>query len=152
LRDDVFGGYTAHNARLEREGDLLVIRVPMEFKRQSGRKVIIVPDGAGDEGKEHKKPSALLLAVARAFCWQEMMDSGTYPSLQALADSIGLDRSYVGRILKLAFLSPRIVESILRGKNRAGCRWMRWRGACRWIGSVDFALEPCTIPVVCGRR
>ena len=105
---------------VEREGDLLVIRVPMEFKRQSGRKVIIVPDGTGHEGKEHKKPSALLLAVARAFSWQDMLDSGNHASLEALADSVGLDRSYVGRMLKLACLSPRIVESILRREEPGG--------------------------------
>ena len=103
---------------VEQDGNTLVISVPMEFKRRGGRKEIVVSGGAEpDEGRE---PSSLAVAVARAFYWQEQLDAAVYASTTDLADKMGIDRSYVGRILKLAGLAPRLVEAILRGEEPGG--------------------------------
>jgi hypothetical protein len=58
--------------------------------------------------------------LARAFHWQELLDTGRYASVTALADALQLDRSYARRILTLATLAPDIVDAIVRGDEPNG--------------------------------
>lgn len=104
-----------------RDGDSGVVRIPMKLKRRGGRKEIIVPEGlenAGPPTAPAQEP--LVRAVARAFAWQEMLESEHYASVTALAEALGVDRSYVRRILSLACLAPDIVEAIARGDEPGG--------------------------------
>ncbi len=99
----------------------IVIRIPMQLKKRGGRKEIIVPEGL--PGTRPSKPSAqepLVTALARAFWWQELVDSGKYSSISDLAEALGLDRSYVSRIMRLTLLAPDIVEAIVEGRESSG--------------------------------
>ena len=62
----------------------------------------------------------LVTALARAFRWQDLMESGRYASITELAAALRVDRSYVRRILRLALLAPDIVEGILAGREPSG--------------------------------
>ncbi len=64
--------------------------------------------------------SALLLAVVRAHRWQELLERGRYPSIDALAARMGVNSSYVSRHLNLTLLAPDIVEAILDGTEPDG--------------------------------
>lgn len=55
-----------------------------------------------------------------AYKWQEMIETGQVGSLGELAKLEGVDRSYIGRMLKLTTLAPDIVEAILQGNERDG--------------------------------
>ncbi len=59
-------------------------------------------------------------ALARAYHWQELLDAGRYASVSELARALDVDRSYVGRILRLALLAPDIVEAIVEGREPSG--------------------------------
>jgi hypothetical protein len=92
----------------------------------------------GEVGPSNSKSddNALALAIARAWKWQEELESGQYASLEELAHSKGVDRSYAGRLLKLTSLAPEIVEALLAGQERKGlslrqlrCVGFRWRGS-----------------------
>jgi hypothetical protein len=104
---------------VERDGQ--VIRIPMTFKRRGGRKEIIVPEGL-PAGPRSKSPTQepLLVALARAFHWKELIDGGRYSSVTELARALDVDRSYVGRIIRLTLLAPDVVEAILRGVEPSG--------------------------------
>ncbi len=104
---------------VERDGDAVVIRIPMELKSRRGRKEIIVPEGLGGRSKSPTQ-EPLLTALARAFHWQGLFDSGRYQSLTELSEALDVDRSYVGRIMRLALLAPDIVEAIVRGEEPSG--------------------------------
>ena len=60
------------------------------------------------------------MALARAFYWQELIDKGKYSSVSELGEALGVDRSYAGRIMRLALLAPDVVELIVRGKEPSG--------------------------------
>ena len=62
----------------------------------------------------------LVVALARAYRWQELLDTGEAGSIVELAQKYDVDRSYVGRILKLTSLAPNIVEAILAGNEPEG--------------------------------
>lgn len=100
----------------ELQGDTLVVRIPMRFKRQGGRKRILAPDGSDLAPPTHQRPDGTLVkALARAWRWQRQLDAGVYASLAEIAAVEKLSPSYVSRIARLAQLAPDIVEAILAG-------------------------------------
>ena len=103
---------------LERSNESISVRIPMKMRRRGGRKMIIVPDGLGDGPPS--KPNyniPLAVAVARAHHWQELFLSGRYSSITELANKVGIDRSFVARIMRLALLAPDIVDAIVDGNE-----------------------------------
>ena len=103
------------------DGDNILIRIPMRFKKRGGRKEIIAPEGLGgalpDAGPAQQP---IVTALARARRWQEMLDNGEVESLTALADKMDVDRAYVSRVLQLMLLAPDIIEAILAGREPSG--------------------------------
>jgi len=105
---------------VERDGESIVIRIPMALKRRSGRRQIIVPGGLAGTTPAAPVNQPLAVALARAYHWQDLIESGRYPSISALARALDVDRSYVGRTLRLTALAPDIVEAVLAGKEPGG--------------------------------
>ena len=115
----------SESAELLDGGRTLLIRIPMRLKRRGGRKEVVAPattSASADDPDANASPArrALLLALGRAHLWQDMLESGRAESISALAERFGVDRSYVGRILRLALLAPDIVEAIARGDEPSG--------------------------------
>jgi hypothetical protein len=93
----------------------------MTFKRRGGRKEIIMPEEDDTQGlRAPRSQSALICAIVRAHRWKELLESGIYMSLSALAAELGVNSSYVGRLLNLTLLAPDIVEDILLGRETDG--------------------------------
>lgn len=103
------------------EGDAIVIRLPMAFRKSGGRKEIILPEGVDASESLRPQPQRpLVVALAKAFTWQRMMESGEVGSIKELARQNHVNPSYVARILRLATLAPDIVESIVEGREPSG--------------------------------
>ncbi|MDB5412570.1 MAG: hypothetical protein JWR10_905 [Rubritepida sp.] len=60
---------------------------------------------------------ALVKALARAFRYQKLLDEGRYASITEMAAAERIERGYLGSLLRLTLLAPRIVEAILDAKN-----------------------------------
>ena len=98
--------------------DSVTVRIPMKMKRRGGRKMIIIPDGLSDATPPRSDCNVpLAVAVARAHHWHEMFLSGRYTTATELARKLGLDRSYVTRMMRLALLAPDIVDAIMNGRE-----------------------------------
>lgn len=103
------------------EDKTIVIRIPMAFKKRGGRKEIVLPEGVDTADSPKPQPQRpLVVALAKAFKWQKMMESGEVKSLEELGKSEDVDRTYVRRILRLAMLAPDIVAAILDGTESSG--------------------------------
>ncbi len=103
------------------DGDAIVIRIPVRFCRRNGQQVVMAPGGAADNGRENgERNDALVTAIGKAYRWQEQLESREYSGLEDLAAANGVDRTYVGRILRLTSLAPEIVEAILEGNEPEG--------------------------------
>jgi len=103
------------------EDGAIVIRIPMAFKKCGGRKEIILPEGV--DAAEPPKPQPqrpLVVALAKAFKWQKMMESSQVGSIKELARRNRVNPSYIARILRLATLAPDIVEAIVDGREPSG--------------------------------
>ena len=51
---------------------------------------------------------------------RKQIESGEYTGIEDLAQALGVDRTYVGRMLRLTSLAPDIIEAILRGDEAEG--------------------------------
>ena len=112
---DGSGGTTVNRAPPPGEGTVTV-HVPVSFRRYGGRKTLTTP--AGTPSYTPSSPyvgSALVRAFARAFRWRQLIENGTYSSIQEVASAEKITPSYVGRVLRLTLLAPHIIESILNG-------------------------------------
>jgi hypothetical protein len=70
-------------------------------------------DGVIDAGRDN----AFAIAIARAYCWLEMLESGKYGSIREMADALGVCTTYMLRLLRFTLLAPDIVEAILNGNE-----------------------------------
>jgi hypothetical protein len=61
--------------------------------------------------------SAMVKAIARAFRWREMLESGKYATIREVAVAENINETYIGRVLRLTLLAPDIVEAILVGRQ-----------------------------------
>ena len=100
-------------------GQTVDIRVPMEFKIRGGRREIILPPGPENDVKPRQN-QPLVVALAQAFKWQKLLDSGKVENVEALAAQHKMDRTYISRILGLATLAPGIVETVVKGNEPSG--------------------------------
>ena len=101
--------------------DHIVICIPLTLKRRAGRKEVIVePPSSPVPTRRQQHVNPLMVAVARAHRWEELLKSGRYGSWVEIAAAQGVDPSYVARILRLTLLAPDIIESILDGTEPDG--------------------------------
>ena len=102
----------------------VTVSVPLTIRRRGGRKQIIGPDGAvarqggGGAGVVPVNGDpALIKALARGFRWRRMLEEGRYGSISEMAKAEGVERGYVGSLLRLTLLAPDIVERFLDGQQ-----------------------------------
>ena len=90
--------------------------VPLKLKRRGVETRIII--AAGDDLPRTIDP-ALLKAVARSRAWFEELAQGRVQSLADIARRERIAMRYVERLSRLAFVAPRIVETICQGRQPA---------------------------------
>ena len=94
--------------------DAVTIHVPFHLVKRGGRKEMQMPEGST---QPHRTDNTLVKALARAFRWKRMLESGEFTTIGELAAREGIAPSYMTRVLRLTLLAPDIVEAILDGKQ-----------------------------------
>ncbi len=92
--------------------ETVTIHVPFCIVKRGGRKEIQLPDGASGQ---RKMDNTLVKALARAFRWKRMLESGEFTTIAEMAEREGIAPSYMTRVLRLTLLAPDIVTGILDG-------------------------------------
>jgi len=95
--------------------DTITVHVPFSLVKRGGRKEMQLPDGAV---QPRRADNTLVKALARAFRWKGMLESGEFASISELAEKEGIAFTYMARVLRLSLLAPDIVEAILDGRQR----------------------------------
>ncbi|OYW53882.1 MAG: hypothetical protein B7Y80_00085 [Hyphomicrobium sp. 32-62-53] len=98
---------------------ILTVRVPLTIRRRGGRKLVLAPDGtqAAVAPVTRHIDNAMVKALARAFRWRHLLESGTYGTIDEIAKAEKINPSYVSRVLRMTLLAPEIVEAILEGRQ-----------------------------------
>lgn len=94
--------------------DTVTLHVPFRIVKRGGRKEMQLPEGVK---QPRRTDNTLVKALARAFRWKRMLESGEFASVSELAEQEGIAFSYMARLLRLTLLSPAIVDEILSGKQ-----------------------------------
>ena len=94
--------------------ETITIHVPFRIVKRGGRKEMIMPPGAS---AQRKTDGTLVKALARAFRWMRMLESGEYTTISELAKGESIALSYLTRVLRLTLLAPDIVDAILGGRQ-----------------------------------
>lgn len=95
--------------------ETMTLHVPFRVVKRGGRKEMHLPDGVRPD---RKVDSTLVKAVARAFRWKRMLESGEFATIAELAEREGIATSYMTRILRLTQLEPGIIEAVLDGRQK----------------------------------
>ena len=92
--------------------------------------------------------TTLVNALARAFRWRRMIETGRHATVAELAAAKKINPSYVSRVLRLTLLAPEMVEAILDGRRPKGvtlpCCWSIRDGqatrVCHFLSFLISAL------------
>ena len=103
--------------KLSADGKTMTVSIPMSFTVRGGRKLVVSPDGSDWRKPHHRIDNTMVKALARAFRWQRLLESGQYATIEEIAKAEKINTSYISRILRLTLLSPEIVEMILDGRQ-----------------------------------
>ncbi len=94
--------------------EIVTLHVPFRVVKRGGRKEMHLPDGFRPD---RKADNTLVKALARAFRWKRMLESGEFATIAELAEREGIATSYMTRILRLTQLEPGIIEVVLDGRQ-----------------------------------
>ncbi|KGJ23575.1 hypothetical protein [Paracoccus sanguinis] len=90
--------------------DTVTLHVPFRVMKRGGRKEMQLPEGVTHS---RRTDNTLVKALARAFRWKKILESGEFATIAELAEREEIAPSYMTRVLRLTLLAPDIVEAIL---------------------------------------
>ncbi len=102
--------------------ETVTLHIPFRLVKRGGRKEMQMPNGTSSQ---RKTDNTLVKALARAFRWKRMLESGEFTTIAELAEREGIAPSYMTRVMRLTLLAPDIVEAILDGRQGAEVTLLR---------------------------
>jgi hypothetical protein len=124
------------------KGTALTTIIPIRFKRNGGRKVVV--PASINTAPTHDAP--MLTALSRAFHWQRLIDEGRVKSGTEIARREGLHHTTVNELLRLTLLAPSLVRAILAGQQpkTLSLIWLKnnelpgdWETQQTWFAGFD---------------
>ena len=94
------------------EPETLRVHIPLTMRNRGGRPRILPPkeiEVAMDRGQDAR----LLRAIGRAWAWRHRLERGDVNTIADLAREEGISDRYVSRVIRLAWLSPSVLERLV---------------------------------------
>ncbi|MCW5750198.1 MAG: hypothetical protein KIT81_03550 [Alphaproteobacteria bacterium] len=86
--------------------------IPLKVKRRNGRPRIVPPADL-DAVDEPMPDPRTLRAIARAWDWRRRLERGEVTTLSDIAQAEQVTLPFVSRTIRLAYLSPMVLERLL---------------------------------------
>ena len=126
------------------EPETLRVHIPLTLRNRGGRPRILPPkeiEVAMDRGQDAR----LLRAIGRAWDWRRRLERGDVTTIADLARAEGISDRYVSRVIRLAWLSPSVLERLVlqaRAHGAVDLRPLRRGGAAvgRAAGSACLTV------------
>jgi len=121
--------------------ETVTLHVPFHIVKRGGRKEMQMPEGAT---QPQRMDNTLVKALARAFRWKRMLESGEFATIAELAEREGIAPSYMTRVLRLTQLEPGIIEAVLEGRQSSDVTLARLMEPfpLRWSDQKDTFSAP----------
>ena len=98
-------------------GTLRVV-IPLAIRKRNGRPKILPPADMEVAEPTNQGPH-VLRAVARAWGWRRKLETGAMTTLQDIAAAEKISDRFVGRMMRLAYLSPNVLERLVTQREPA---------------------------------
>jgi DNA invertase Pin-like site-specific DNA recombinase len=100
---------------LDGRNEFWAFEVPYKL-RNRGRQLKILPEGITEATSSEPDPTLLKL-LRRAHAWRQQLETGPPETISNLAAANGVNASYFTRVLRIAYLSPDIIEAIIEARQ-----------------------------------
>lgn len=92
--------------------DTVRVRIPLAARRRNGRPRIQPPDDYMPDTTGGTDPH-VLRNFAQAWSWRRQLETGTVSTIEDIARKTDMTHRMVGRMLKLTYLAPAVLEKLL---------------------------------------
>ena len=103
--------------------DTTRVFIPLTQRRRNGRPRVLPPE-QGSQFQFRSQDPHILRALGRAWAWGRRLETGEAAPIHDIDKAENLSDRFVGRIMRLAYLSPKVVQAILDGSHPA---WLTMR-------------------------
>ena len=86
--------------------------IPLTIRKRNGRPKILPPADMMPANEGGVDPH-VLKAIAKAWSWRRKLETGAAGTVSDIAKAEDVSSTYVGRILRLAYLAPTVLEKLL---------------------------------------
>ena len=86
--------------------------IPLTIRKRNGRPRILPPADMMPANEGGVDPH-VLKAIAKAWSWRRKLETGAAGTVSDIAKAEGVTPPYVGRMLRLAYLAPTVLETLL---------------------------------------
>jgi len=92
--------------------DTIRVVIPLTIRKRNGRPKIL-PPGDVDARNGRAQDPHVLRAIARAWSWRRQLETGAASTIQDIAAAEKVSDRFVGRMIRLAYLSPSVLEALV---------------------------------------
>ena len=92
--------------------DTTRVFIPLTQRRRNGRPRILPPE-PGTHFQSRSQDPHILRALGRAWAWRRRLETGEATTIHDIAEAEKVTDRFVSRMLRLAYLSPDVLERLL---------------------------------------
>jgi hypothetical protein len=107
---------------MTRTDDTIRVVIPLTIRRRNGRPKILPPEGVEALRARSHAPH-ILKALGRAWAWRRKLESGEVATAGELAKIEGVTERFVSRTMRLAYLSPDVLERLIIARQPTPLSW-----------------------------
>ena len=101
---------------------ITTIFIPLVIRKRNGRPRIAPPDDYVANDDNGGVDPHIMRAIALAWSWKRKLETGEASCNQDIASAEGFTAAYVGRVVRLAYLSPAVLHKLLIERNAPAAR------------------------------
>lgn len=96
--------------------DSIRVFIPLTFRRRNGRPRILPPEPETNFQSRSQDPH-ILRALGRAWAWRRRLENGEAATIHDIAKAEKVTDRFVSRIMRLAHLSPEVLERFVTWRD-----------------------------------
>lgn len=101
---------------MTRTDDTIRVVIPLTIRKRNGRPKILPPKSTQALEARSQDPH-ILKALGRAWAWRRRLEAGEVATIHDLAKVEGVTDRFVSRMVRLAYLSPDVLERLMISRD-----------------------------------
>ena len=102
--------------------DTVRVVIPLTVRRRNGRPRVLPPEKVTERQARAQDPH-ILKALGRAWAWRRKLESGEMTTVGEIAKAEKVTDRFVSRTMRLAYLSPDVLERLVIGEEPPSISW-----------------------------